>query len=199
MHEDAKNEKPMPPKVPVTPPPIEHVRRVMECFCDLYTEGLTITELDQRTELQREEIMRVLTAYKGLFSTTKFEIAKATIQFIYLRRGRSLRCAYTLFKYSNISSLDFDWDQKNTEFIFEMTNPKYTYRTFKSLRIALDWTPKQLHDVIVQWQDEGLICKKGKQVVFTYLGWPMWAAIMVARIWMQEDTKDAINSYPGFN
>lgn len=179
MHKDE------PLKSPVAPPPIEHVRRVMECFCDLYTEGLTITELDQRTKLQREEITHVLRAYRGLFSTKRFKTTDAIIQFFYLRRARSLKCAYTFFKHSNISSLDFGWNQENTEFIFEMTNPKYLHRTFKSLRIALNWNPKQLQDIIKQWQDKGIICKKGKQVAFTYLGWPMWSAIMVARIWMQ--------------
>jgi len=171
------------------PPKSEHVKVIMECFCDLYTEGLTITELKERTDLKEEEISRVIEAYKGLFFKRKFETSEANIIFLYLQRARSLKCAYTLFQYSNITSLDFGWNQEDTDFIFEMTNPKYIYRTFFSVRKSLGWSRNKLKEVIERWQEKGIICKNGKRVSFTYLGWPLWASIIVARIWMKEESK----------
>ena len=190
MKDNAKNEKT--PKTPKQrkPAPIEHIRLVMECFCDLYTEGLTVPEIVDRTGLKASEIVAALESYDGLFRVKKFKTAKATIRFIYLRRARSLKCAYTLYKHSNISYIDFNWNQEDTEFIFEITNPLYLTRTFQSLKKALGWEQARLAQVIARWSKKGLICKKGKRVAFTYLGWPLWASIIVARTWMNGEPND---------
>ena len=93
-----------------------------------------------------------------------------------------------------MSYLNFQWNQTDTKFIYEMTDPRYFHRTFFSLCTSLKWKPVKLLGVIEKWQNNGIICKKGKRVAFTYLGWPLWAAAMVARIWMQEDSNDNTNS-----
>ncbi len=167
-------------------PPIEHIRLVIECFCDLYTEGITINELEEKTNLKQKDIIDVLTAYKGLFFYKKIN---NNINFIYLRRARSLKCAYTIFKYSNMSKLNFQWNETDVKFIEEMSNPKYINRTFKSLLNNLNWNAQELLETIEKWQDKGVICKKGKKVVFTYLGWPLWAAIIINKIWIQQNEK----------
>lgn len=163
--------------------PIEHVQKVMECFCDLYTEGITISELVIKTKLKPKDVINVLKEYKGLFTSKEFNLI-TKICFLYLYRAKSLKCAYTIFKNSNISSINFGWNKEDTEFMNEMSNPKYINRTFKSLKKALNWDTDKLSNVISKWQDKGVVCKKGKKVAFTYLGWPLWASIMIARIWL---------------
>jgi len=176
-----------------TPPSIQNVRTVMESFCDLYTEGLTITELLQRTKLDHDDVLHVLKYYNSFFMTRKFKTSKAEVKFIYLRRARSLKCAYTLFKHSDISQLRFNWDQDDYEFIFEITDPRYRTRTFESIRQSLSWTTDKLTAIIEKWQDKGVICKKGNRISFTYLGWPLWATITVARIWMRSKNEENPN------
>ena len=172
--------------------PINNVRLVMECFCDLYTEGLTLDELKNKTKLCEKEIKEVFKEYKGLFIVRKFDFSQKhdiekpfIFNFIYLRRARSLKCAYTIFKYSNMSDINFKLNKTDSEFINEISNTKYINRTFKSLQKSLNWSTKELTEVVEKWQNKGVICKKGKKIVFTYLGWPLWAAIIVHKIWLK--------------
>ncbi len=160
---------------------MNNIRKILECCCDLYTEGIIIEELELKTKLTIQEIINTLKEYKGLF----YVKSSAGINFIYLRKVRSLKCAYTMFKYSNISELNFEWDNDDLQFMNEMSNPKYVNRTFNSLCKSLDWNKEKLLEIISKWQNKGIICKQGKKVVFTYLGWPLWAAIIVNKIWLQ--------------
>jgi len=157
-----------------------NAQKFFKVMLELSLEGMTFSYIQRRSELSASEILQVMDQYSGILSVRKI----GEIDLIYLRRPRALKTAYTFFQFSDTSKLEFPWSKLEYDFFYVLSDPKFKTRSIKTISKLIYTTPKAVKNIAAQFQKTGIICKRGNRISFTMLGFPIWATLIIGRIFL---------------
>ncbi len=157
-----------------------NTRKFFDAILDLSIEGIRYDQICTVTNLSKDEVLEIIEQYSGLLYIETI----GQIELIKLKRPRSLKTAYTFYKISNTTTLNFPWTNLEYDFFHELADPKYRNRIIDTLPRLLNVKHKIVNNMITKFQNQGIICKRGSRVSFTMIGFPIWATLVIGRIFI---------------
>lgn len=159
-------------------------QKFFDVMLSLSLEGMTLRHICNVSGLSKRQAKTVMEQYSGLVFTQK--IGKTRL--IKLRRPRSLKTAYTFYKLSDTTCLRFPWRKMEYDLFYHLSDPQYKTRSINTLSKLVGTTPRVIKKMVNRFQEEdGIICKRGSRVSFTMLGFPLWSAMIIGRIFLMNE------------
>lgn len=156
------------------------MRSVLEPLLKLNVEGVTVRKLAEASGLSETRTQQILDNHSGIFYCRVFK----SHRFYYLRHARFLKTAHYILSRSDASCLDFGWSDDQIRVMCVLANPRFRSRSVYNIVTDSGVPRPQAAKIIEDFETEGLLTRTNEMVTFNYMGFPVWAAIIIGRIFL---------------